>query len=268
MTGCKEFIQKVWLVLLLILGACFLINIVFVSLACAKERTFMIAVSANMRSAMEELLSEYCSLNNQAIDAVYDSSGKLMVRIENGAPYSLFLSADVMMPQRMYEKDAAVTVPKVYATGELILWLSAHESNESQNLEILRSASIKSVAIANPEHAPYGKAAMEVLKASDLYNDIEKKLVYGESIQHVHQMLEMGLADAGFAARSMARYIDENKKGRWIPIDGSLYSPLAQGVVITKYGNEYFYNEAHAFYAYLFSPQAKKIFNTYGYKAE
>lgn len=227
--------------------------------------TITIAVAANVSYAIESLKSTFAKLHpNIHVRVILGSSGKLTAQIKNGAPYGLFMSANMAYPNALYKDGIATTKPTIYAKGTLAL-LSVRERDFSQGLELLKAQNIQRVAIANPKTAPYGKAAKEALLNARIYEEIENKFVYGESISQTF-FYTMNAADIGIVAKSllysprMSRF-KENKN--WISISNKVYIPIKQGLVLLKYAHN---NQAYQkFYDFILSQQAKHIFNNYGY---
>lgn len=225
-----------------------------------------IAVAANMTDAIEVLKGEFAKTNpNTKINTVLGSSGKLTAQMKNGAPFDLFFSADMKFPEALYAEKLAVTKPVVYASGALAM-MSVKGLDLSKGLSILTDAKVGKVAIANPKTAPYGTAAVEAFKNAKVYDAIESKLVFGESISQTVQFATTA-ADVGFVNKS-AFYSDKMKaykEGKeWVSVDPKLYTPIAQGVVVLKQAQNN--AEAKAFYDFvLTNVKAKAILKDFGY---
>ncbi len=222
-----------------------------------------IAVAANVSYAMDDLIEEFQKQNPKIkIRVTLGSSGKLTAQISRGAPYELFMSANMLYPNSLYEKNIAITKPLVYAKGGLALF-GSKELDLSKGLSILEQKSVKRVAIANPKTAPYGKASIEALRNAKLYEKIKDKFVYAESVSQA-VVYSISAADVGFVALS-ALYspkMKAYKKGKnWVEVEHFLYEPIEQGVVLLKKSS----SEAKKFYNFILSKKAKKIFKNYGY---
>lgn len=224
-----------------------------------------IAVAANVSYAMQDLIKTFHTLYpDTQVQVLTGSSGKLTAQIQNGAPFALFMSADMKYPQRLYESGAAVTRPLVYAQGTLAL-LGSGKHDLSAGLSLLKKPSIKRIAVANPKTAPYGKAAVEALQKSGLYARVKSKCIYGESVSQT-VTYAVTAADIGLVAKSalFAPKMRRFKEGEhWKSVDPSLYKPISQGIVILKRGEKN--PEVAAFYAFIFSKKAADIFQKYGY---
>ncbi len=227
--------------------------------------TINIAVAANVSYAIEDLKKEFKkSYPNTEINVILGSSGKLTAQITNGAPYMLFMSANMKYPQVLYKNKIAITKPIVYAEGSLVM-LSVKKQDFSKGLNLLLDEKIKTVAIANPKTAPYGIVAREALKNVKIYETLKSKFVYGESISQTVAYTNTA-ADIGLIAKSalysskMSRY----KRGiNWVEVNPKYYTPIEQGVVLLKDAKDS--SEAKAFYDFLQSEKAKKIFIDFGY---
>ncbi|KIM13169.1 MAG: molybdate ABC transporter substrate-binding protein [Sulfurovum sp. FS08-3] len=227
--------------------------------------TITIAVAANMSYVMDELKMEFNRLNpDTKIEVTLGSSGKLAAQIKNGAPYGLFMAADMKYPQTLYTDGIATTKPLVYAQGALAMF-SSKTIDFSKGLELLKSPTISKIAIANPQTAPYGVAAMEAMKNANLLNDVQKKLVFAESIaQAVSYTLKA--TDMGVIAKSSlySPHMSAYKENiHWVSVDPKLYTPIDQGVVMLKNGENN--SEVVAFYNFILSPKAKAIMKKFGY---
>ncbi len=154
---------------------------------------------------------------------------------------------------------------KVYASGQLVLWTVAPGIALDSSLAILLSPAVKKIALANPQTAPYGVAAEEVLKYHKIYEKVKDKLVYGESIGQASQFIASQSAEVGFVAKSLVLADELKGRGTWIDLDSRSYAPILQGAVILKHGKETNEQAANRFYGFLYSEKAKLIFKKYGY---
>lgn len=227
-----------------------------------------IAVAANVSYAIEELKTEFAKTNpDTKVLVTLGSSGKLTAQIKNGAPYGLFMAANMSYPDALYADKIAVTEPIVYAQGALA-YLSMKQQDFSKSIALLADPNIKKVAIANPKTAPYGKAAIEAMKNADIYDIVKQKFVFAESISQT-VTYAMTAADIGLIAKS-SLYSEKMKMYKegvnWEAVDPKLYTPIKQGIVILKYGADN--SEYRAFYDFILSDKAKEIFRSYGYIVE
>jgi len=227
-----------------------------------------IAVAANVSYAIKTLVSEFNKTQPSIkVRVTLGSSGKLTAQINHGAPYELFMSANMNYPERLYESGLATTEPRVYAKGSLA-YLSVKKRDFKEGLALLSKQEIQKIAIANPKTAPYGIATAEALKNAGIYEKLKPKFVYGESISQTVSFT-VTAADVGFIAKSalFAPSMKQYKKDlNWIDVDMSLYKPISQGIVILKNGEKR--SEVSAFYEFMFSDRAKQILKDYGYEVD
>ena len=224
-----------------------------------------IAVAANVSYAIEELKTSFSTQHPDIkVNVVLGSSGKLTAQIKNGAPYGLFMSANMKYPQALYEEGLALEKPHVYTKGALAC-LSVKKQDFSQGVRLLKDKAIQKISIANPKTAPYGKASVEAIKNAGIYDEVKAKLVYAESIsQAVSYTLiatQVGLiAKSSLFSSKMIQY----KEGtHWFSVNSELYTPIEQGIVRLKYAKGK--PEYKAFYDFILSPSAQSIFKKYGY---
>ncbi len=236
--------------------------LIFILLTSLNASSINVAVAANVSYAIDDLIKEFNkTYPNIEIKVILGSSGKLTAQIFHGAPYDLFISANMKYPNKLYKDKIAISEPVVYAQGSLALF-SSKNIDFSQGIKFLKNEQIKRIAVANPKTAPYGQAAFEAFKNANVLQDIKKKLIYGESIA---QTLSYTLTatDIGIVAKSslfskkMAKF---KENINWVEVDSSIYTPINQGIVMLKHSKD-----VKAFYDFILSKEAKKIFENYGY---
>lgn len=224
-----------------------------------------IAVAANVSYAMDDLKKEFNILYpDTKVKVTLGSSGKLTAQIKHGAPYQLFMSANMKYPEALYEDGIAITEPIIYAQGGLA-YLSSKKQDFSKGIKLVESQKIRKIAVANPKTAPYGKAAVEAMKNAGVYDNVIKKFVYAESASQTVSYT-VTAADMGFIAKSSLyspRMADYKEGINWAEVDPALYTAIKQGVVILK--NAEANAEVKAFYEFMLSAKAKKILNDFGY---
>jgi len=227
-----------------------------------------IAVAANVSYAIGDLKKAFYQIHPHIkVQAILGSSGKLTAQIRHGAPFDMFMSANMMFPHALKNEKLATTTPVVYAQGALAI-LSVKKRNYCAEIFILQDPDIKKIAIANPKTAPYGKAAKEALEHVKLYEKIKDKLVFGESISQTITFT-ITAADIGIIAKSslFSPHMSQYKEAiHWTDVDENLYTPIDQGMVILKRAKENV--EVKAFYDFMLSTQAKVILQQYGYKVK
>ncbi len=224
-----------------------------------------VAVAANVSYAVDALKQEFSKqYPHVEVSIVLGSSGKLAAQIQHGAPYDIFMAANMRYPQTLYNRGFTATVPQVYAKGSLA-YFTTQEHNITQGMALLTQKQIRTIAVANPKTAPYGTAAVQALQSAHIYDALKHKLVYGESIaQTISYALHA--ADIGLIATS-ALYSPKMARFRhglhWRAVDTALYSPIEQGVVLLKRAEKS--QAAHDFYTFVLSKRAQAIFKAFGY---
>jgi len=230
----------------------------------AIAQTTTVAVAANMKDAFTEIASAFKAGGKPELRVVYGSSGNFTAQIMNGAPFNLFIAADEHFPLELYKNGKTVDEGSIYAIGKLAII-----SKTSSGIPVLNSkadiaraiASANKVAIAKPELAPYGRAALEYLKAEGLWDLVKDKLVYGDNIGVATTYVVTGAADIGFTALSLAKSPEVSKETSFAVLDGKLYEPIKQRMVLIKGVPA----EAVDLYQFMQSAQAKTILRKYGY---
>ncbi len=225
---------------------------------------FTVAAAANVSYVLEELCDGFKKRSGIDIKTVVASSGKLTAQIERGAPFDIFLSADMKYPSRLWRKGYTLNEPRVYATGSIVLW-TLKRLDLKKGLLSLERGSIERVAIPNPKTAPYGKEATKAMKSIGVYDSVEDRIVYAESISQTNRYIVSKAVDIGITAKSVVMSPKMAGKGRYVDIDPSLYDPIEQGVVILKHAESGSIEKAKAFYDYIFSKEAKALFKKFGY---
>ncbi|WP_422351756.1 molybdate ABC transporter substrate-binding protein [Flagellimonas sp.] len=227
-----------------------------------QPKKLTIAVSSNMQYSIQEIAARYTEQTGTDCDLVVGSSGKLTAQIMEGAPFDVFLSADMKYPQMLYQNGHAKGVPKIYALGKLVLFTTNKEL--IPKLEFLKSDSIVHIALANPKTAPYGRAAIEILEQHGLMDSVKDKLVYGENISQTNQFMTTGAAQMGFTAKSTLIGTPLSQQGHWIELDTDGYAPIQQGIVMLE--NQTGQDQASlSFLEFIFTKKAQEILKKYGY---
>jgi len=216
-----------------------------------------IAASANLTYLMPKIIKKFNKkYPNIMVKFITSSSGKLTAQILRGAPFDLFLSANMKYPKFLYSKKIGIYPPKVYTKGKIILFSTKHKNLSLKNLQ-----NYNLIAISKPKTTPYGAAAVEVFKNLGIYSKIKTKLIYAETIASVLSYVRNG-ADVGIISKSLIYSKNIKNLGRFYykDINTSFYSPIKQGILLIKKG------EAEKFYKFLLSNEAKEIFIKYGYQ--
>jgi molybdate transport system substrate-binding protein len=227
-------------------------------------QTLRVAAAADLQFAMSDMAAQFEMKTGTKVAVSYGSSGNFRAQIQNGAPFDLFFSADMSYPQQLVAEGFADGPSLyVYAQGHLVLWAPAGASLhlETKGFEALKDPRVERVAIANPEHAPYGRAAVAALQKAGLYDQIKSKLVFGENISQAAQFAQTGSAQVGIIALSLT--FPQSMKGgeRWeIPVD--LYPPVRQcAVIIHASPNK---AAANAFLEFVRGDEGRKTLLKYG----
>lgn len=231
----------------------------------AKKTKLTVAVAANMQYTIAALITEFNKTDKTEIEVIRGASGNLTQQIMSGAPFDIFISADKQYPQELASNGFTVEAPKVYAQGQLVLWTTRPGIGPKSDLQLLLSDSIKRIAIANPKTAPYGHAAVSLLEKYALYDKVKSKLVTGESITQVSQFIATQSADIGFTAKAIVVSGEMNGKGKWVDLNGNDYSAIEQSAALLKYSQQHHEAEARKFYDFLYSAEAKAIYQKFGY---
>lgn len=232
--------------------------------ACQQPVRLRVAVAANAQYVAQVLKQEFEKETGVNLELIVNSSGKITAQVAQGAPYDVFLSADTKYPQELFTKGLTIGPPRIYAYGKLIVWTNRY-LDVNQPLAGLLASSKGKVAIANPELAPYGEAALQVLAYYGLKEKIQPRLVLGENVAQVNQYILSGAADLGFTAQSMVLEPAMKGEGTWKEVDAAAYTPIAQSAVLLRDSGRGKSKEAQQFYDFLFSLKAQAIFKRYGY---
>jgi molybdate transport system substrate-binding protein len=224
----------------------------------------VVATAANMKFAMEELRVDFSSTNGIEVKAVYGSSGKLVTQIKNGAPFDLFISADVGYADSAVKWGYGASKPRIYAYGKLALW-TMKNLDLQKGLSVLADPGIGKIAIGDPKVTVYGPASIEAMKKAGVYDKVKAQFVFADNIAQVAEYIVTQSADIGLTALSIAMSEPMRGKGTWVAVDSSLYPPIGQAAIILKYGGDNNPESAKVFYAYLYSERGRAILKQYGY---
>ena len=223
-----------------------------------------IACSANAQFAIEEISKSFEQIYGIKSNVIIASSGKLTAQIKAGAPFDIFISADLAYPLELHNKGLSVNSPAIYAIGGLAIWTMDSSLNLDKVFENERALS--HIAIANPKTAPYGKAAFDYLNNLPKFDKLKPKLVFGESIAQTNQFILSGAADLGITSKSNMYHPKFGKQGKWKEIPTTSISQIQQAAVILSNTNKQV--EANKYFSFLFSEEARKILLKFGYLVE
>jgi molybdate transport system substrate-binding protein len=231
----------------------------------AQEKEIRVAAAADLKFAMEELSEQFQRQTGTKVNATYGSSGNVFSQMQNGAPFDLFFSADIGYPKKL--EAANLAEPQTlyeYAVGRIVIWAPADAQMDvaKQGWNALLDASVQKIAIANPEHAPYGKAAVAALQNAGIYNRVKAKLVYGENISQAAQFVQSGNAQIGIIALSLANSPSMRGGKSWI-IPGEMHPAIEQGVIVLKSAKNK--DSARVFLEFVRSKEGQTILEKYGF---
>ncbi|MBC7684569.1 MAG: molybdate ABC transporter substrate-binding protein [Bdellovibrionales bacterium] len=234
-------------------------------IACAGAHAdeVQVAVAANFTAPMKLIAANFERDTGHKVLASFGATGKFYAQVQNGAPFDILLAADDQTPARLEKEGAAVAATRfTYAVGKLVLW-SAQPGLVDDKGEVLRKGAFAHVALADPKLAPYGAAAVEILRKLDLYEALEPKFVMGENIAQAHQFVASGAAPLGFVAMSQVIEGGKLKSGSAWFVPAGMYSPLRQDAVLLGKGRNN--PAARAFLQYLKGERARSVIRSFGY---
>lgn len=232
----------------------------------AQSQPLRLAVAANAQFVMKALQADFKKKTGIETEAIIGSSGNLTAQIKNGAPYDVFLSADMEFPDNLFKAGFGIAKPAEYAAGSLIVCSTSLPELKNWRL-LLPESGVKKIAVANASLAPYGKAAEQALRYYKLWDKVNTKLVTGESISQVNTYITTGAADIGFTTEALVYEYPDKAKLKWARVDKTVYEKIRQGLVILSYARKGNYAKALKFYNYMLSPAAKKILQQFGYQS-
>ena len=244
-----------------------ILSILFALPAVAQEQ-LTIAAAADLQTVMPEIAGRFEKQTGTKINLSFGSSGNFFTQIQNGAPFDIFFSADIEYPTKL--EAAGLAVPgslHQYATGKIVLWTAkTSRIDVNRGLTVVTDPSVKKLAIANPAHAPYGRAAQTALEKAGLWNKVSAKLVLGENISQTAQFVQSGNADAGILALSLVLAPGMRDQGRYYEIPQDLYPPLQQAAIILSHSQHL--QLAAGFMEFLKTAEIKSLLKQYGFSTE
>ena len=226
-----------------------------------------IAAAADLKFAMEELAGQFEKQTGTKVDVTYGSSGNSFSQMQNGAPFDLFFSADIDYPKKL--EAAGLAEPGTlyeYAVGRIVIWTPADAQVDvvKEGWKALLDERVQKIAIANPEHAPYGRAAVAAMQKAGIYDQVKSKLVYGENISQAAQFVQSGNAQAGVIALSLAISPPMKDGKRWA-IAAELHAPIVQSAIVLR--NAKNKAAALAFLEFVKSDAGRALLSKYGFAA-
>lgn len=232
----------------------------------ARHREVTVAAASDLKFAMDDILKDLRTARpDLEVRVTYGSSGNFVAQLANGAPFDVFFSADRDYVRQLSARN--LTLPDsefVYAIGRIVLWVPlASPLDLSRGLEVLRMAAARRIAIANPRHAPYGRAAEAAMKSAQVYAAVRSRLVLGENVAQAAQFVESGAADIGIIALSLAVSPALKSKGRFWEIPPAVYPPIEQsGVILKRTSNP---EAARAVTAFVAGQSGQAILERFGF---
>jgi molybdate transport system substrate-binding protein len=225
----------------------------------------LVAAASDLQFALPELAQKFEQQTGVKVKLSFGSSGNFTNQIRNGAPFDVFFSADLNYPRQLAAEGFADPATLYhYADGKIVLWAPASSNlNLQEGLGILLSPAIHKIAIANPEHAPYGRAAVAALKHENLYEKVQSRFVLGENISQTAQFAESGSAEVGIIALSLALAPSMHGKGKYFEIPAADYPAIEQGAVVLKISTHK--QIAVQFLDFLKTPASQSVFARYGF---
>jgi molybdate transport system substrate-binding protein len=247
--------RKLWIVSLFLMAGA----------GCAIAQQITVAAAADLNYGLTDLARQFESDTGTKVVLSFGSSGNLFSQIENGAPFDAFFSADEEYPKKLAAAglvDSATV--RTYAIGHVVLWVPDRSLLDPEKLQmkLLTQEGITKIAIANPQHAPYGRAAMAALEHYGLKDKVAKKLVYGESVSQAAQFVQSGNAQAGLIALSLAKSPQMRADGKFWELPSDSYPELKQAVGIISTSKHK--NEAQAFLDFVLSPEGAATLQKFG----
>jgi molybdate transport system substrate-binding protein len=235
------------------------------TIAAAQQPPLRIAAASDLQSVLPTLTARFERDTRHAVDVSFGSSGNFFTQLQNGAPFDLFFSADAEYPKRL--ESSGLTLPGTvieYATGRIVLWTRNDTHLDlARGLAILAEPSVHRIAIANPEHAPYGRAAVAALEHEGLYHRVRTKFVLGENISQAAQFAQSGNADAGLIALSLALAPAMRNSGGYVEIPASYHPPIEQAAAVLRSSRQP--EIARQFLAFLQRPDSQRALQDAGF---
>jgi molybdate transport system substrate-binding protein len=227
-----------------------------------QAQTVRVAAASNLRYVLEEIKIKYLEQNpHSTIEISLGASGALAQQIIHGAPFDFFMSADTRYPIKVKEEGCTTGSISTYGSGKLVLW--SNTLDVSKGMDILMDKQVHRIALANPEVAPYGEAAVQCLKTYRLYDKLRSKMVYADNIAQAAQFAETGNAEAALIAYALVAGPELKNKGTCYIPDPESYNPVEQTCVLLK--NSLGNREALKFMNFVLSNTCKPLFEKYGF---
>ena len=247
---------QLWMIFLAVIFLC----------AFSAAQSITIAAAADLQFAMQDIASGFQKQTGKQVKVIYGSSGNFFQQIQNGAPFDMFFSANLNYPKQLESSGLAAPGSYYpYAKGKLVVWVpNDSKINVSSGLKSLLDPAVKKIAVANPQHAPYGQAAVAAMQSEGVYDQLKVKIVTGENISQAASYVVSGAADAGVIALSLALSPTMKEKGRYAEIPVSEYPAIEQACVILMSSKEK--EAANQFLSYLKTNSTADTLQRYGFE--
>jgi molybdate transport system substrate-binding protein len=252
------------------LRTCAAVAILFLVVGCrlCSAQSIAVAAAADLQFVMQDVAERFQKETGNSVKLIYGSSGNFFQQIQNGAPFDMFFSANLDFPKKLEVAGLTETDTLYqYATGKIVIWVPNESKLDlSSGLQALLNPAVRKVAIANPEHAPYGQAAVAAMKKEGVYDKVADKFVLGENISQASSFVVSGAADAGIVALSLALSPNMKGRGRYVEIPGADYPPIEQACVVLKSSQRK--AAANAFLKFIKTPAVSELFRSYGFSVK
>lgn len=245
-----------------------LVALIAVLCTCAfcAAQSITVAAAADLQFAMQDVAAQFQKQTGNEVKLTYGSSGNFFQQLQNGAPFDMFFSANLDYPRKL--EAAGLTEPGTYyqyAKGKIVIWVLKDSALDlSSGLNSLLNPNVHKIAIANPQHAPYGQAAVAAMRKEGIYDKVKDKLVLGENISQTTSFVVSGSADVGIVAMSLALSPNMTDKGRYVEIPTTAYQPIEQACVILKSSKNK--EAAMRFLAFIKTAAASNTLQRYGFE--
>ena len=231
------------------------------------QRQLAVAAASDLQTVLPEVISRFEHVTGTKVNVSFGSSGNFFAQIQNGAPFDVYLSADIDYPRQLIaSRHADADSLHQYATGRIVLWTrKAGGIDLRPGMQVLRDTRVRRIAIANPQHAPYGRAAVAAMQNAGLYEAVQPKLVLGENISQTAQLVDSGNADVGIIALALALGPALSASGTFAEIPATAHPPLAQAAVVVSASRQR--EVARSFLDFLKKPETLELLRRFGFAA-
>ncbi len=243
------------------------LSVAYVSQLCVAQE-ITVAAAADLQFAMQDVAARFQKETRKTVKLIYGSSGNFFQQIQNGAPFDMFFSANLDYPKKL--EDAGLTEPGSYyqyATGKIVVWVPKESKLDlSSGMQALLDPSVKKIAVANPQHAPYGQAAVAAMQKENVYEKVKDKFVLGENISQTASFVVSGSANVGIVALSLALSPNMKDRGRYTEVPTGEYPPIEQASVIL--GSSKNKETARQFLSFVKTAAVADVLRRYGFDVQ